>query len=60
MTTKTLTRKQLAEQSFDCCMQIVKSYGPIVDECHRQGMVNCMQHFKDLYVKEIEKENKNG
>lgn len=56
MSTQTLSRKQLAEQSFDCCMQIVRSYSPALEDANREGLLNCMQHFKDLYMKEIEKE----
>lgn len=56
MSTKELSRKELIEQSFTCCIQAVKSYGPPLEQHHRDGLIACMEHFKDLYVKAVEKE----
>jgi hypothetical protein len=57
MSTKNLTRKELIEQSFTCCIQAVKSYGPPLEQCHRDGLISCMEHFKNLYVEAVELEN---
>lgn len=51
-----LTRLELVQQSFDCCIQAVKSYGPHLDEHHRIGLVQCMEHFKKLYETDCDKE----
>lgn len=60
MNTKELTRLDLVQQSFDCCIQTVRSYGPPMDDRVRQGLINCMQHFKILYEDKIKMENNNG
>lgn len=54
--TKDLSRKELIEQSFNCCMQAVRSYGPTMDDEHREGLLVCMSHFKKLYLDAIDKE----
>lgn len=56
MTTKTLSRKEIAEQSFNCCIQAVRSYGPPLEQRHRDGLLASMGHFKNLYIAAIEKE----
>lgn len=60
MSTIELSRKELIEQSFTCCIQAVKSYGPPLEQRHRDGLIASMEHFKKLYVSAIEKELENG
>jgi hypothetical protein len=60
MSTKNLSRKELVEQSFTCCIQAVKSYGSPLEQRHREGLITSMKHFKKLYLTAIEKENING
>lgn len=51
------SRLELIQKSFDCCIQIVKSYGnPNLDNDHREGLINCMEHFKMLYEKVVSNE----
>lgn len=56
MSTKKLSRKELIEQSFTCCIQDVKSYGPPLEQRHRDGLIACMEHFKSIYIAAVEKE----
>lgn len=57
MSTKELSRAELVEQAFDCCMQAVRSYGSPIDESTRAGLVYVMEHFKQLGLRDIAKEN---
>lgn len=50
-----LTKVELVEQSFDCCIQAVKSFGsPDLANHHRDGLITCMEHFKALAKRDIE------
>lgn len=55
--TQELSRKELVKQSFDCCMQCVRSYGPHLEQHHRNGLVQVMEHFKELALKDVGKED---
>lgn len=57
MGTKELTRLEIAEQAFDCCMQLVRSYGPPLEQYHRNGLIQSMEHFKKLAQRDIKAEN---
>lgn len=46
---KNMTKLEVTQQSFDCCIQIVKSYGPLLDEKSRKSLTDCMEHFKRIY-----------
>lgn len=59
MPTDTLTRKEIAEQSFDCCIQIVKSQGGLPKN-NEEGLVKVMKHFKRLALSNIGRERTDG
>lgn len=51
-----LSRLELVQQSFDCCIQVVKSYGPSTLQVHdRNALVTCMEHFKKMYERDCNK-----
>lgn len=55
--TAPLSRLEIAEQSFDCCIQIVRSYGPSsLGENERKGLIGTMEHFKSLAKRDISNE----
>lgn len=60
MPTDTLSRKEIAEQSFDSCIQTVKSYGGNVAEAHRHALVKLMQGMKELALQAIGRERTDG
>lgn len=57
MSTKELTRAQLVEQSFDCCMLCVWSWGPPLSKHDRHDLLMSMEHFKTLALRDIGKED---
>jgi hypothetical protein len=58
VSTKALTRAELVQQAFDCCKQCVLAYGPadLSDET-RTNLTNTMEHFKQLALRDVAKEN---
>lgn len=57
MSTIELSRKELVQQSFDCCMQCVRAYGSKdLSEQIRENLINIMAHFKMIGLRDIDKE----
>lgn len=55
---KGLSRAELIDQAFECCQQCVRSYGPgDISLAARVALVNAMEHFKQLALRDIAKEN---